>query len=300
MKKSLVFVCASVLALAACSEANDQPGGSVDLAEPAAETVEAAPPSAADTGAPNAQAPSAEPTGPAAIPASMPKLAYVFGMSFALPSDDVGKLMRRHANLCEQQGPQSCRIIVMNMTGDAEEGDAYGTLQLAVAANHARAVSALLEDEASDIGAKQTATNIGSEEVSKSIVDTEARIHSREELRDRLTEVLRTRKGSVEELVEAERNVAAVNEEIDQAKSWLAETKGRVAFSRMDIEYSSDVPTGGTVTGPIKNALDAFGSIFGTVIAWLIMLLAVALPIGGVVAGLAWLRRRFTAPAVAP
>lgn len=287
MKKSLVFVCASVLALAACSEANNQPGGSVDLAEPAAETAEAAPPGAADAVAPNAQAASAEPTGPAAIPASMPKLAYVFGMSFALPSDDVGKLMRRHANLCEQQGPQSCRIIGMNMTGDAEEGDAYGTLQLAVAANHARAVSALLEDEASDIGAKQTATNIGSEEVSKSIVDTEARIRSREELRDRLTEVLRTRKGSVEELVEAERNVAAVNEEIDQAKSWLAETKGRVAFSRMDIEYSSNAGVANSFISPIQNALGSLGGILGFMVAALIILTAILGPI----AGLIWIAR---------
>ena len=298
MKKSLTLICVSMLVLAACSEAGDQPDGSVDLAEPAAETMESAAPTT-DASTTNAETSVTETTPPAAIPASMPKLAYMFGMSFTLPSDDVGKLMRRHANLCEQQGPQSCRIIGMNLSGDAEADEAYGTLQLAVASNHARAVGALLEEEASDIGAEQTASAIGSEEVSKSIIDTEARIRSREELRDRLTQVLRTRKGSVEELVEAERNVAAVNEEIDQAKSWLAETKGRVAFSRMDIDYTSKVSTGGTVTGPIKDALDSFGGIFGTVVAWLIMLLAVALPVGGVVAGLAWLHRRLKASTAA-
>ncbi len=290
MRNSVILVCASMLALAACSEAGDQPNDSVDLAEPAAPAAETV-----DAAASNIESTNTE----TATPAAMPKLAYVFGMSFTLPSDDVGKLMRRHANLCEQQGPQSCRIIGMNLNGDVEAGEAYGTLQLAVASNHARAVGALLEEEASDIGAEQTASAIGSEEVSKSIVDTEARIRSREELRDRLTQVLRTRKGSVEELVEAERNVTAVNEEIDQAKSWLAETKGRVAFSRMDIDYTSKVAIGGTVTGPIKNALDVFGGIFGTVVAWLIMLLAVVLPIGGVAAGLAWLRRRLKTPTAA-
>ncbi|PZT90236.1 MAG: hypothetical protein DI637_04375 [Citromicrobium sp.] len=169
----------------------------------------------------------------------------------------------------------------------AERDDVRGTLQLAVAANHARAVSSLLEDEASDLGAEQTATTIGSEEVSKTIVDTEARIRSREELRDRLLEVLKTRRGSVEELVEAERQVAAVNEEIDQAKSWLAETQGRVAFSRMDIDYAPRAAVASGFTAPIASAFGSLGTVMGYVIAALILLGAVLAP----VAGIAWIVR---------
>lgn len=114
----------------------------------------------------------------------------------------------------------------MDLSGEVDSKDRRGTLQLAVASSHARAVSALLDEEAEGMGAEQSSATIGSEEVSKTIVDTESRIRARADLRDRLTEVLRTRKGSVQELVEAERSVAAVNEEIDQARSWLAETKG--------------------------------------------------------------------------
>lgn len=290
MKKALIFSCASLLALAACSEAEQTSQGSAEAISAASDSAESA------TIASESAADSAI-SGRAEIPASMPKLAYDYGLSFELPSADVGKLMRRHANVCEQQGPQSCRIVGMDLTGDAESENVRGTLQLAVAANHARAVSALLEDEATDIGAEQIATSIASEEVSKTIVDTEARIRSREELRDRLMEVLRTRRGSVEELVEAERNVAAVNEEIDQAKSWLAETRGRVAFSKMDIDYASAPKLGGGFIAPIEGVLGSLGSILGFVIAGLILLGALLAPIAGLVWAGRVINRRFGAPA---
>lgn len=290
MKKPLITATIAALTLTACSEAGRDTASEVEAMDAAVDSTENA---SGEMTAPNS-------TGQTATPASMPKLAYGYGLSFTLPSAEIGKLMRRHANTCEQQGPQSCRIVGMDLNGDAQSNDVHGKLQLAVAAHHARAVGALLEDEASDVGAKQTAATIGSEEVSKAIVDSEAHIRSREELRDRLTDVLRTRKGSLKDLVEAERKVAEVNEEIDQAKSWLAETKGRVAFSRIDIDYASVAGVGASFTDPIKGALGSLGRIVGTVIAGLILLLAVVLPIGGVVAGVAWLRRRLANPRTAP
>ncbi|MGX7951986.1 DUF4349 domain-containing protein [Tsuneonella sp. HG249] len=226
------------------------------------------------------------------IPAGMPQLAYDYGMAFELEPAGIGKLMRRHANVCEQQGPASCRIVGMDLSGRAQDDDVRGKLSLAVASNHARAVTALLEDEAADAGAEIASSTIGSEEVSKQIVDTEARIRTREELRDRLLEVLRTRKGSVQELVEAERSVATVNEEIDQARSWLAETKGRVAFSKLDIDYAPPSGAASEFTAPVKGALGALGGIFGGLAAVLIVLLALALPIGGAVAAFVTVRRK--------
>ena len=290
MKNALIIACSSVLALSACSEAEQASDGAAEAISAAADSTEGAP---AMTG----EAADSAISGRAQIPASMPRLAYDYGLSFELPSADVGKLMRRHATVCEQQGPQSCRIIGMDLTGDAASDDVRGTLQLAVAANHARAVSALLEDEATDIGAEQTATTIGSEEVSRTIVDTEARIRSREELRDRLMEVLRTRRGTVAELVGAERNVAAVNEEIDQAKSWLAETRGRVAFSKLDIDYASEPKPGASFTAPIEGVVGSLGGILGFVIAGLILLGALLAPIAGLVWAGRLVNRRFGTPA---
>lgn len=222
MRNSFLLNCCALIALAGCSSENTP--------DSAAEAVEAAAESAVSADAAvSSESIAADPgiVARAELPTGIPKLAYAYGLSYRLPSADIDKLMRSHANVCEQQGAGSCRIVGMDLSGDPEDDSARGTLQLAVAASHARAVSALLDEEAEGAGAEQVKATIGSEEVSKQIVDTEARIRAREALRDRLTEVLRTRKGSVSELVAAERSVAEVNEEIDQARSWLAETKGR-------------------------------------------------------------------------
>ena len=271
MKKQYLATAACLLALTACSEATQ--------GDTASEAVMAASDSTAMS---SMEAATDSPALTAPLPATQPKLAYSYGLAFELPSDDIGELMRRHADLCEQQGPQSCRIVGMELSGDAARDDRRGKLQLAVAANHARAVSALLEREAEGLGAEQTATTIGSEEVSKTIVDTEARIRSREELRDRLSEILRTRSGDMKDLVEAERQVAAVNEEIDQARSWLAETKGRVAFSVLDIDYGPQATAGSDLLAPIAGVLGSLGSVLGVVIAGLLMIGAVLLPIGAI------------------
>lgn len=290
MKKAFLFIGIAALALAGCAKEESGAQMSEAMSESTADAAASA--DVAEAGAANSESPISN--GRPRIPAAMPQLAYDYGMTFELQSDGIGKLMRRHANVCEQQGPASCRIVGMDLSGRAADDDVRGKLSLAVASNHARAVTALLEDEAADAGAELASSTIGSEEVSKQVVDTEARIRAREELRDRLMEVLRTRKGSVQELVEAERSVAAVNEEIDQARSWLAETKGRVAFSRLDIDYAPPSGAASEFTAPIEGAFGSLGGILGSLVAVLLVLLAVGLPIGGVVVGLMWLRRKLS------
>ena len=226
-----------------------------------------------------------------AIPVSLPQLAYAYDFLFALPGENLRKLQRQHASLCEQQGPASCQIAGMSTQG--ETGDEMtGELQLLVATRHARAFGALLEDEAESVGAEQRTANIATEEVSKQLVDTEARLASRLELRDRLREVLRTRRGTVQELIEAERGVAAVNEEIDQARAWLAETEGRVAMSRMTVRYESATPVGGHVLGPVQAAMGSVGSIVGWVLAAMIIAGAVLVPVLGAAFGVKRLKRK--------
>ncbi len=186
----------------------------------------------------------------------------------------------------------------MTKTG-AEEDEVEGVLEMAVATRQARAFGALLEDAALDAGARQVSAEIASEELSKQIVDTEARVRARAELRDRLTQVLRSRKGKVAELVEAERSLAAVNEEIDQAKSWLREMGGRVAYARVTVHYETGGAAGSNFLRPVRGALGSPGAIFGVIAALLILAGAVALPLG---AGW-WVQgavRRRLAPAARP
>jgi hypothetical protein len=280
-----MFIPIAVLALSACGKKESETG------EVAAEAMTAAEAPTADALA-NAETEAAR-SGYALpaldkLPTSLPQLAFVYDYRWRMPSEEIGGLQRRHASLCEQQGPAVCQITGMTRTG--EKDDMSGELQMAVATRQARAFGALLEDEALDAGAEQISAEIASEELSKQIVDTEARIAARTELRDRLREVLRTRKGKVEELVEAERGVAAVNEEIDAAKSWLKEMEGRVAYSKVTVHYETGTPVSGDFLGPVTGALGSLGAIFGYLVAFLILIGSVALP----AAGVWWIIRRLS------
>ncbi len=225
------------------------------------------------------------------IPVSMPQIAYVYSFGFRISGEDMPALQNRHVAICEELGAQQCRVIQMQSSGG--EGDyASGYLQLAVAADRAREFGQQLATTAEGEGGQQISASISGEDLSKQIVDTEARLRARTLLRDRLMDILRNRQGSVAELVEAERGVAQVNEEIDQAQSWLAEMRGRVEFSRMDVSYQSGTPAGGGFMEPIRNAFGSIGSVLGNTIAALIVLLTVAVPVGGVGWGLWALVRR--------
>jgi hypothetical protein len=298
MRKTLICaVSVTALTLTACSKPRDD--GDASYAD-GSETAVAAEAMTANEPAPPAPPQAAEAAQKALpeldkIPTSLPQLAYEYDYRWKLEADAIGSLQRRHASLCEQQGPASCQIIGMTKTG-AESSEVEGVLEMAVATQAARAFGALLEDEAIDAGAEQVSAEIASEELSKQIVDTEARVRARAELRDRLTEVLRTRKGKVSELVEAERSLAQVNEEIDQAKSWLREMGGRVAYSRVTVRYETG-GAGGNFLRPVKGALGSLGAIFGWIAALAILAGAVALPLGAGWWAQNAVRRRFAAAA---
>ena len=292
----------SLIALAACSyESNEDAAGEAEYDSAAVEEAEVAADPAGEAVAPIAS-PSQGDAGRAVasdyvpladgpeIPVSLPKMAYLMNYGFRLAGDAIAPLQQQHADMCEAQGPYSCRIISLTRTGD-DEDEIHGELQLAVASDNARGFGALVSAAAQAADAEAFRADIQGEDMSKSIVDTEARVRSRIALRDRLMAVLETRTGKVEELVEAERGVAAVNEEIDQAQSWLTEQRGRVAYSRMTLSYESATP-GGSFFKPIEGAIGSLGGIFGMLAAISIVLGALALPVLAALLGVKALRRR--------
>ncbi len=278
----LIGIIASCLALAACEQAG-QP--SFDAAQTDS-VAESATDAASDAGVDGSLVPSL-----GEIPMTVPKLAYTYDFLWRMPSDEIGPLQRRHASLCEQQGAGICQILAMSKSGE-EADEVSGVLQMAVASRQARAFGALLEDEAEDAGAEQVSAEIASDELSKQLVDTEARLNARTQLRDRLLDVLKTRKGTVEELVAAERSVSQVNEEIDQARSWIKEMEGRVAYSRVTVRYETGTLVTSDFLGPVQGALGSLGTIFGYLVALAILLGSIALPVGGVFWGIRRLTRR--------
>ena len=261
-RSSLLLVSAGALALAACSDNSSyETAEAVTTMDVAEEPMaDAAPPAIAEAGSGSNETSSLP-----AIPAAAPKIAYVYSYGFRVGRDEIAALQERHADMCIKLGPLTCQVRSLQQNG-AEDDYGYGELQLSVAADKAREFGRELVAATEKAGGDQVSSTIEGEDLSKQIVDTEARLRSREVLRDRLMEVLRTRKGSVQELVEAERGVAQVNEEIDQARSWLQEMRGRVAYSRVTVTYQSEGAGPGGFFEPIRKSIGSIGPVAGTVI----------------------------------
>jgi hypothetical protein len=294
MTRTLPIVLLTSCALAACGQKSDSGAehyASMEVAEAASDAAEAMsePAPAMTTRSATGDGSNAVPSD--AIPVSQPQVAYSYAFGFRLPADAIRPLQERHADMCEAKGPNVCRLISMDQAEN--EGDyAHGTLTLAVRSQDARAFGKELATASGKLDGELVSSSIEGEDLSKNIVDTEARLRARTVLRDRLMEVLRSRKGTVAELVEAERGVAQVNEEIDQAKGWLTEMRGRVAYSQVTVSYESGTPSGGGFIDPIRNTFNSLGSILGNLIAALIVLLTLLVPVGAIVWLAIWLWRR--------
>ena len=269
--KIMTTAAVAALALGACSQSDDmaETSGYADMAT--ADSTEAM---VAEEGATGEL--SALDSRPA-IPVSVPKMAYVYDYGFSVPGKEIAALQLRHADMCEALGPFSCQIVAMDHSGYGEDM-ARGELQLAVAADKARAFVGEVTQTLDGVEGEQVRANITGEDLSKSMVDTEARLRSRIALRDRMMDVLQTRRGTVAELVEAERSVASINEEIDQARSWMEEMKGRVAFTRVNLSYESATPVTGKFLAPVRAALGSLDSIFGLLLAVAVFVAALGVP----------------------
>ncbi len=228
--------------------------------------------------------------GSKSIAVSVPQIAYAYEYGFRLDGDRIAAAQDAHMALCDRMGPTRCRILDMRRQASGN-GYSNGSLKLEVESQGARAFGTRLAQAVASAGGAQTDSNISAEDLSKKIVDTQARLRSRQLLATRLTELLQSRKGSVAELVEAERSVAAVQEEIDEAQSWLAEMRGRVAMSSIEIRYAGSDSSG--FLAPLRTSLHTMGEVAGASLAVLIQLIALALPWTLLGALLLFFHRRF-------
>lgn len=246
---------------------------------------------ALDAQAPAEAPPAALPTA-APIAVALPRIAYIYRVGYRLPGDAIPALQQAHVALCDQMGPARCQLGGLNRSGgEAEYGD--GTLKLRVESKSARAFLDSLNKAASDKGGRPVETAIEAEDVSKQMVDAEVRIRQRELLVSRLTEILRTRQGSVADLVAAERAVAEAQEELDKGKAWLAELKGRVAFSTIEIGYNAQSPETGGFGAQLGDTFADSGNLFLIGLRGLLTVLIVLAPWGLLFGPLIWLGLRW-------
>ena len=255
---------------------------------------------AVDMMAPSAPgtAANAPPAGAPADALTVPQLAYDYAYSFQASADGVEALIAADQGLCDKAGPTACQMI--SLTSSADRGDNYvnKTLELRVTPAWLKAYQAGLNAGLAKVHGRIAQQSVTSEDLSLQIVNSEAHIKNQEALRDRLTEIIRTSPGKIEDLVAAETQLSQVQEDIDAAQSALAVMQKRVATTHLALTYQSDAVAASS--GTFEPVSDAFKNILRnmmTMFAVIINVLSFLVPLAIIVVpavwyGLKWRKQR--------
>jgi hypothetical protein len=282
MHRSFVTVPLSLVTLLAACGQSPQHGQRSKLESMAISDA----PAAADASSRAASEPGAP-----SIPQSEPQIAYSYTYGYRIAAGSIDAVQARHISLCDKLGKARCRIGSMRRSSsDGEFTEA--ALTLFVDAKVARPFGAELDKAVAVEGGESSDRGIQAEDLSKQIIDTDARIKAKQALADRLLTVIQNRSGTVADLIAAERAFADAQEELDAARSSIADLRGRVAMSQIEISYASRNPSGNGFMRPVREAFASAGQGLGSSVGALVTFVVVALPWILLFSALLWLKRR--------
>lgn len=243
-------------------------------------------------------------TSPAAPAVQTSQIAYVYHYGLELPAAKAPDLMRRHEASCVAAGPNVCQVIgaeTQRYGGD----DVSARLELRAAPAFLTRFRAGLEGDAEKAGGRVADASTESEDLTRQMSDTEARVRALTTLRDRLQQLLATRSAPLDQLLATERELARAQGELDATTSALNAMRTRVAMSRLTLDYRTAPQFASEgVFAPVSRAINgSLGAFMGT-LGVLIYTIAVLLPLGLLLAPLVWLgwrwrKRRLAAKAAA-
>ena len=211
-------------------------------------------------------------------PSAQSYLAYRYNYGFELPSKAVTSTSKSHADMCRAAGANKCQIL-SSSTND--NSGSYVNARLALRANPVwlETFVADIKSSVSEAEGRMTSNSVSAEDLTRSILDTDARLKAQTTLRDRLQGLLETRDAKLPDLLSLERELARVQGEIESATTTLAVLRQRVNMSRIDINYTSKpVAINAQTTSPIMRALKGFIGEFSHGLAGVITFLAAILP----------------------
>jgi hypothetical protein len=298
-----------VVGVSACSQ-HDPSSGVVASKEVASATVDASASAPAeiaqDVSVVSASSPPSPPPGepPPAPPTGAPTtttallLAYSYSATLSLPADNVTKVMKAHESKCVTAGPTLCQVVT---AASQKDGD-FVTANLSIRATPTwlGTFRTGLEQDAKTGGGKVEAQGVTSEDLTRNITDSEARLRALKSLRTRIEALIASRPGKLSDLLEAERELARVQGEIDSFESNLSVMRARVNMSTMDLNYRSrQIAVGGGTFEPLGDAITGFFGVMAGSLAALITFLAAVLPFALVLVPVAWYGLKWRARRVA-
>ena len=228
---------------------------------------------------------------PVAPPAaSGPQIAYSYGLSYTLDAGDIASVQARHVALCRQLGPARCLITHTDLNRDDTSGTTSAGTSLLVDANIANQFEQQLDATTTDAGGSVAARHVTAEDVTKQVIDIDARVRAKQALADRLLKLIGSANGKVGDLVQAEKAFADTQAELDAARNLQAELRRRVAMSKVDIDYTSTASRGSLA--PVRQAAYGAGETLAASVASLLTFVVAALPWALLLAGVVWVWRR--------
>lgn len=126
--------------------------------------------------------------------------------------------------------------------------------------------------------------NIFSQDVTEQYIDLEARLKAKKELENRYLELLK-KANKISEILEIEKELSILREEIESQEGQFNYLKNRIALSTLEIRFYIKTPNnkigqsyGSKMWHSIKSGLDLISSFFlGLLYIWPFLILVVAI-----------------------
>ena len=173
-------------------------------------------------------------------PAPVLFLAYSYAIGIELPARAALRAWSiAMSQACQSAGPRLCQLIGSNVSGDPESS-MNGYVSLRGEPAWLGSFMARRRAQADAAGGRILQETTNTEDLTRAIVDSEARQRAQTTLRDRLQDLLRNRGRAGSPIcLETERELARVQGEIDALQSSLAVMRTRVAMSELTLSYQS-------------------------------------------------------------
>lgn len=175
-------------------------------------------------------------------------------------------------------GPDTCQVLGSN-TNVQNADYVNANLRLRAALVWLEQFKDTLTSSVEASGGNTINAAVTAEDLTRQIVDTDARLKAQTLLRTRLEKLLETRNAKLSELLSLERELARVQQQIESATTTLNVLRKRVSMSEVNISYQTKqkivTPTS---VSPIGRAFKAFASDFSYAMANVIGFIAGVLP----------------------
>ena len=205
-------------------------------------------------------------------------IAYSHSLGLRLPVAAIEPVMQGHIAACNAAGPSIC-IVTNSYLNAWSEDEASGSLNIRATPDWIEAFMNGVEAEAEAAKGEVTSRQTTAEDLTVTIIDTDARLNAQQALQKRIEDLLENRPGDLGDLLETERELARVNGDIDSLKSSMKALMQRVNMSQLAVSYETKRnPVSRGALSPLGEAFGGFFYNLSSALAAVITAFAVGLP----------------------